>query len=117
MSKLLKNNVDFLQNLATASTAERKRLIENASGEEINALTEIAMNITKGHFPVTQKHFHKLKKHKHIIRKLASKAIPHKAKKVILNQKGGFLPILVAPILAALGSIAGRLISYHLGLT
>jgi len=117
MSKLLKNNIPFLQNLATATAADRKHLIENASVEEIKVLTEIAMNITKGHFPVTHKHFHRLKRHKHIIRKLASASIPHKAKKVILNQKGGFLPVLVAPILAALGSIAGRLISYHLGLT
>src|SRR6266436_542356 len=116
MSKLLKSNIPFLQSLATATTTERKKLIENASDEEMHVLTEIAMNITEGHFPVTDKHFHRLKKHKHIIRKLASVSVPHKAKKVILNQKGGFLPILVAPVLAAIGSIAGRLISYHLGL-
>lgn len=117
MSKLLKRNVPFLQNLATAKSEERKRLIENATVEEMKVLTEIAMNISKGHFPVTHKHFHRLKRHRHIIRKLASTSVPHKAKKVILNQKGGFLPVLVAPVLAALGSIAGRFISYHLGLT
>lgn len=90
MSKLVKNNIPFLQNLATSSPSERKRLIENASDEQMHALTEIAMNITEGHFPVTDKHFQRLKKHKHVIRKLASVSVPHKAKKVILNQKGGF---------------------------
>lgn len=116
-SKLLKRNIPFLQRIATAAPAERKKLIENATDEEMTVLTEIAMNITKGHFPVTDKHFHRLKKHKHVIRKLASPTLPHEAKKVILNQRGGFLPVLVAPVLAALGSIAGRLISYHLGLS
>jgi hypothetical protein len=117
MSKLLRSNIPFLQNLTTATPAQRKKIIENASAEEIKCLTEIAMNITHGHFPVSDQHFERLKKHKHTIRQLAKKSIPHKAKKIILNQKGGFLPVLIAPVLAALGSIAGRLISYHLGLT
>jgi hypothetical protein len=116
-NKKLKPHISFLRNLATATPSERKILIENASDKEMSALTEIAMNITKGHFPVSDKHFHRLKRHKHIIRKLASIHIPHKAKKIILKQKGGFLPILVAPILSTLGAIAGRLISHHLGLS
>lgn len=113
---LINEHKMFLQNLTTATPQLRKILIDEASKPEINAITEIAEKINHGHIKISPAHFDRLKKHKKIIRKISSRSLPHKAKKVILNQKGGFLPVMIAPILAALGSVAGRLISHYLGL-
>ena len=90
--------------------------MEEATPDQIRALSEIASNIVKGNFKVDSKTFKKLQKHKEHIRKLSKKTCSHIKKKAILTQKGGFLPLLVTPILSALGGIAGRVIGSQLGL-
>jgi hypothetical protein len=96
--------------------SKRKTTIEEATPDEVRALTEIAANIVKGNFQLDPKTIHKLRKHKHSVRNLSKKSLSHKKKKVFLVQQGGFLPILLAPVLTALGAIAGKAISSAIGL-
>jgi len=116
MSKCLDRNKDFLKRLKYGSEEERRNLIQNATPDQIRVITEISMNILSGDFELKKRHVRKLVDHKHIIRKLANRRVPHKIKKVLLNQSGGFLPFLVTPVLSALGAVAGRVISSQLGL-
>lgn len=116
MSKCLHRNRSFLEAISKCSDDDRKNVIEKATHDQINSLTEIAQNILSGNFPLHDKRLKKLKKHKHSIRKLSKKTLSHTVKKKFLKQKGGFLPFLVAPVLSALGAIAGRVIGSQLGL-
>jgi len=116
MSKCLDRNKEFLNRIKHSSEQERNELIKNASADQIRVLTEIAVNILSGKFPLKKHHIKKLSNHKHIIRKLAKITVSHKRKKALLNQSGGFLPFLVTPVLAALGSVAGKFIGNQLGL-
>ena len=52
----------------------------------------------------------KLKRHSRALRKLVSKKTSLKAKRKVLSQQGGFLPLLLAA-LPAVGSIVGGIIS------
>lgn len=115
MSKCLLRNSMFLKALIKGSEEERNKAIANATVDEIRCLSEIANNILEGRFTISKRRFQKLREHKHLIRKLATKALPHIKKKIYLKQSGGFLPLLLAPILTALGTIAGRVISSHMG--
>ena len=116
MSKCLQRNQFFLKTLQKCNDQTRKKLIESATPDQIRALTEIAMNIVCGNFPIAEHKFKKLSLHKDSIRKLSKRTLSHKKKKHLLLQKGGFLPFLISPVLSALGAIAGRAIGSQLGL-
>lgn len=116
MSKCIKRNASFLKKLAKLGPSDRDKLIADATPDQIRALTEIALNITSGNFTLGETHLSKLATHRHIIRKLAKRTLSHKKKKGILLQTGGFLPLLLTPILSALGSLVGRVVGSHLSL-
>lgn len=99
----------------TCGGTRRKKIIEEATTDEIRALTEIAHNIVSGNFIVPENTLNKLEKHKTHIRKLSKRTRSHKDKKKSLVQEGGFLPFLISPVLSALGVVAGRAISSQLG--
>lgn len=115
MSNCLKRNSEFLQSLLSKKGNKRKRLINKASMDQIDSLSEIALNIIKGKVNISPVHKKKLNRHKEKIRKLAKK-ISLKARKRILVQRGGFLPLLITPILSLLGALAGKAISKAVGL-
>jgi len=87
-------NKTFLQEVSKCKPTVRRKLIKNASKDNIDALSEVAMNTLLGNVPLSDLHKKKLKRHKFSIRKLAKK-ISLKAKKKFLVQKGGFLPLLL----------------------
>jgi hypothetical protein len=116
MSKCVHRNENFLKELLTASDRKRESLLENATKDEIQCLTEIAFNIVNGNFPLDSKTLEKLTKHKQEVRKLSKRPGSHHKKKKFLKQKGGFLPLLLTPVLSVLGTIAGSLINSQLGL-
>jgi hypothetical protein len=116
MSKCLQRNHPFLWKLKKCDEPTRKKLIEDATPDQIRALSEIAHNIVNGNFTLSKHKLSQLKVHKHSIRKLSQKTTPHQKKKHLLLQKGGFLPFLIAPVLSALGAIAGKIIATHIGL-
>jgi hypothetical protein len=104
-----------LKQIIKCNSSDRNILIQQASPDQIRALTEIAYNIVQGKFSLPHETLNKLKTHKLHIRKLSKKTVSHKDKKKLLVQKGGFLPLLVTPILSVLGAIAGKVISSQLG--
>ena len=116
MSKCIKRNREFLEKLLTAPPDVRKRLINKASADEVRAISEIALNVVKGSFQINANIRDQLAEHKHHIRKLSKRTVSHKLKKHLLSQKGGFLPLLLSPVLSALGIIVGKTISSHIGL-
>lgn len=116
MSQRLHRNKTFLKKLTKCYGKKREKIINDASNEQIQSLTEVAHNIVKGNFPIPQKTLKKLSKHKIHIRKLSKLKPSSKSKRKLLIQKGGFLPLMITPVLSALGAVAGRAISTQLGL-
>jgi len=113
MSAITDRNISFFRELlcGTKKKQSRKKLFSKASSDNIDGLSEIALNILKGNIPLDTNQKKKFKRHKEKIRKLGRRNFSTKKKKSLLVQEGGFLPLLIAPFLSAAGYIAGRAIS------
>ena len=83
-------------------------LLKKATPTQINALSEIALNLLQRNFPVRANDIKKLYPYRGLVRQLASRKTPPTRKKKLLLRKvqtGGILPFLI-PFLAP---IAGTL--------
>lgn len=100
-----KKYIPILKYLSKANPGERKNIISNASPKMINTLCECCLNILRGNVPLTPTQKKKLCKHKKTIRRLANEKMSLKNRKRVL-QRGGFLPLLLAPLLAKIGIAA-----------
>ena len=105
MATRLEITENFANKLADASRNERKKLLKNASEEQLKGLFEICLNIIRGNVPMEKSDFQRLKRHKNTLSTLASHKVPMYKKRRIANQKGGFLGSVAAfalPVLAQL---------------
>lgn len=73
-----------------------------------HALREVSHNVLKGTVPLTKAQKKHLKKHASDVRALAKKSTSLK-KRLTIEQKGGFLPLLLAPLFGSVlqGAIQG----------
>lgn len=99
------NNISFIKRIASASPAERRQLLLNASNKNLKAIAEICLNLIRGNIELDYKTKAKLKKYEKPIALLANRRTSLKRKKKILNQKGS------AAFLAPLASLALPLIT------
>ncbi len=106
MTKGVKANLPVLKKLKRCGTVERRKLLEKGGKPLQLCLRECAINVLKGNVPLTKSQLKKLGKHKKKIRDLSQKKTSYK-RRIAIEQKGGFLPLLLAPIV---GSILGGLL-------
>ncbi|GFR10310.1 uncharacterized protein TNCT_138061 [Trichonephila clavata] len=108
MKKSIKRSLDFLLLLSKSTPKQRHMLLQNADKSQIVTLSEICLNVLAGNVPVNVK---KLRRYKNCIRKVACRKVSLKAKKKLLvQQSGGFLPLLIPAVVSALAGMAGRAI-------
>lgn len=111
MSDRLKRHINELHTLNSCKTSQRKNYLKDASEDLIHCLCEVCYNILLGNIPVSPQQREKLKKFKNLLRKLVEiqgkkKRKDLKLKRNIIAQTGGFLPLILTPLLA----IASQLI-------
>jgi hypothetical protein len=96
------DNYGFLKSLArTKSTKKRSAMLQNATCDQLLALTEVSSNILAGNFCLTKKQKSRLSPYSNYIRKLARLRSESTARRFITNQTGGqaVLAALLGPIL------------------
>jgi len=116
MTARIHRNRDFFESLLNCTKKQRDKKVKAATKDNIDALSEAALNTLKGNVPLGSKLKTKLKRHCARIRNLAHKRISRRKKKVLLVQQGGFLPLLIPAVLTAIGSLAARAIGKAAGL-
>ena len=105
MTRRVVEHCAVLKKLKTCNVKQRKKLLKQGGKALQLCLQECAMNILNGNIPLTPFQLKKLRRHKEKVRKIAKSRISHK-QKLDIEQKGGFLPALLAPVVGAvLGSI------------
>lgn len=104
MSHLLGRNMEFLEKLNKASPEEAKLILEQASEDNILALTELALNILRGKIDLSLDTYLQLKSHSDLLRKLAKKSVSVSNKRKWLMRSLDILPCLISPLLSCLGS-------------
>jgi hypothetical protein len=92
---------------------KRNRLILDAEKCVIDAISEIAKNCLAGNINLKTCDFKKLSKYKKTLRQISKKSSVEKRKR-ILQQKGGFLSLLIPPALSLIASVVGDFISSKL---
>ena len=102
MSGRMKKQAVCLQMLIKTKNAKlRKAILEHADPELIRALCECAHNILRGNVQMTPQEKERLRKYQTKLRLLARKNVSVKQKRRHLQQTGGFLPALLAPLAAS----------------
>ncbi len=103
MGQRLRRNAEYLQLLCRSRGKARQRLVANATPEQINALSEVAMNVLRGNLPLSSVHKRKLVPHRHRLRQIANRKLSSKKRKALMvRQRGGFL---IPALLGGLASI------------
>jgi hypothetical protein len=83
-------------------------VIKHLDKDLIKCICELCVNVMNGNLALSKNQYKHLKNHKHVMRKIVdcctNKKIKYsKAKKILIQQKGGFLPLLLAPLLPLIG--------------
>ena len=102
---------DCLKFLTNADTKLRKAIIDACDKDLVYCICECIQNVLKANVPVPLKTVERLKPYKNTMFKVVNKRINVRQKKKLLNQNGGFLPILLAPLLGIIGTLVGDVIA------
>ena len=77
---------------SAANTNRRNALIKHANKDQVNAVSEIVLNLLKNNVPLTPVTMTRLKPYKQTLRKIGNRAVSlKKRRQALINQKGGRL--------------------------
>ncbi len=110
MSALLKAHLSTLRRLKRRSGAERKKFFKTCKRGAVDCCCEIARNILNKNVTLSPSQLKAWRRHGKTLRDLARLKTPLAKKRKIL-QTGGFLPLLLAPLLGIASSIIGGVAS------
>ncbi|KAH7701571.1 hypothetical protein AAVH_31297 [Aphelenchoides avenae] len=98
-------NRNFLYALvSTRPERERKKLLAQATDDEIAAILEICVNIMRQRFPLRSAERQKLSRHKDFLYKFYRMRSPGRVRRALQIGNGGVLGALIVPVLSALVS-------------
>ncbi len=106
----VKKNIHSLRALCCLKPKQAKAVLATSDKDLVCCLCECLYNVSLGNVPVGPKALSTLKKNKSKIRKIISKETSLKEKKKLLEQSGGFLPLVLAPIVSLIGGLVGEAI-------
>lgn len=93
----------ILHALCYLSPEQTKSLLKHADLKLIKCICECALNILNGNITLNKHQKGTLSKHRLLLRKLAENRGTWKKKKnLVIQRGGGFLPLLLAPLLGSI---------------
>jgi hypothetical protein len=112
----LQKHFELIKALSAAIPRKQRRaLIDSLSASQVNCLCECVYNVISESVPSNDDVRHKLQKYRRVIERVISsknrKEKGYVEKKKKLLQTGGFLPLVLGPILGIASSIISGLIS------
>jgi hypothetical protein len=110
MSPRVQHLLSALKQFQRMKPANRKKFLKSCNKDFIHCICECVRNLLKSNVPLSSAHLKKLSRHKQSLRKLALKATTLAARKKIL-QKGGFIELLISPLISGISSLIGSFIN------
>lgn len=105
MTRGIRKHKEVLKKLQRAKPSERRNILHNADCGLVKCLCTIVHNILNGVIHLKPCQRSKLQRYRHVLRKLALNGETWEDKKKIFTQTGGgFLPLLLAPLISTLFS-------------
>jgi len=112
VSNSLRKSFPLLKMTANMSKDNRQRILKEIGGDETvyNALHEIAYNTIKGNYKLPITHSKKLKRYNPLLEEfcVTKNKSCSKKRKQLIEQSGGFLPILIPALATIISSIISR---------
>ena len=108
VSPRVRRNARVMLALERAGEAVQTTVLHSASKDLVMALVECAKNVISGTVRLTNSQIAALRRQKNIITELVKVRTPLHRKKAIL-QSGGFLPLIIRPLISLLGGLLGGL--------
>jgi|SRR6266571_1585816 len=112
VSNSLKKSLPLLKLVSRMTPANRSKILKDVRGDKTvyNALNEIAYNTKFRKYKLSSGQLKKLKPHAKVINKLSEVKNRNccSKRKILIQQSGGFLPILIPAVISALGAILSR---------
>jgi hypothetical protein len=108
--KRLHRNITLLDVLSKATKAQRDALINTATNDQLQCICDCATNILNENIPISDNQYKKLRRFQNQIRYI-SNSDDNIANKKLVIQKGGFLPVLLTPILSIAASLLAEAIA------
>jgi hypothetical protein len=106
----MKRNWGVLRELERATKSKRKKLLAVGKDDLLLAICEIVDNVLKGTVKLNNVQKKKLLRYKKELRNIADRKASKTSKKKVLNQRGGFLPLILTPALGLIASLVGEVI-------
>ena len=106
MSPRVRKNAPLISSLAKMTPRIRNAVLSTAKKELVLALVECAKNVILGTVPLTSTQLNQLRRYQKHITELVAPRTSLKRRKELL-QTGGFVGLLVKPLLGLLGSALG----------
>lgn len=104
-----KRNLSFIKTLIkTKSDENRKKILANASEDEIFALMDAGYNVLRFNFPLKPSQRRKLATRAKLLRSLSKKRNAESGRRILQSGDGGMFIALLAPVVA---EVARHLIS------
>lgn len=98
MRQRVRKHITLLRFLLYINTAQQKHIIKSLTDELCDVISEIALNIYTGTYPLTKQYIRKLAPYKPFIRMLGSSETSPKRKRHILLKHIELLFLMVKPI-------------------
>ena len=101
MSRSVRNSSDVIKFLCKTKPHYRKALLKSADKDLIHSICECVYNILIGKVPLAKSQKVNISKHKTTLRRLLKPGVSFRSRKKLIIQKGGgFLPLLLTPIIS-----------------
>lgn len=106
ISRRVQQYAPTLHALARTTEALRRETMQTAKKELVMVLVECAQNVLMGNIRLDPSEVRQLRQYKSSIEKLVKKKTSISQRRLIL-QKGGFLGLILRPLLSMLGGLFG----------
>ena len=98
MKQRVRKHIALLRFLLYIDTAQQKHIIKSLTDEQCDVISEIALNIYTGTYPLTKQYIRQLAPYKPFIRMLGSRETSSKRKRQILSKHVQLLSLMLKPI-------------------
>ena len=110
MTDRLIKNYHWLKVLHDSKPTTRKALLTVANQDLIDTICECLKNILLGRIKISSELLKKLERRERVLKEIYSNKTNITRKKQLLIQLGGFLPVIIAPLLGIAASVISGLI-------
>lgn len=108
MNQRIRKQRAFLNFMLCANNTQQKLLVKSLTSEQYDAISEIALNIYTGTYPLSKKYINQLKPYQSYIRSLGSREVSAKQKRLILLKHLPIVSLLLKPIVQHIETRNGK---------